>query len=106
MMRAKKPADVFGPGAYLELYLDDAAVGCGWRRYLVVRLGPKWVRLVCTENAEPVTVARKNFLPRPLELKPTRLLRRLRAIAADYGKSDDQTVKLALGILRARKGSK
>ena len=101
---AKAISEVFGPGAYVELYLDHPAVGCGWRRYLVLRLGPKWVRIICTENAEALSISRIAFLPRQptFPVKRTRLARRLKAIAADYGKASSTDVKMALGILRTQ----
>ncbi len=93
-------------GSYVSLYLDHRAVGCGWHRYLVLRLGPKWVRLISTENAEAFTIARKDFAPTPVDLKPTRLARRLRGIAQDYGLEKTDDVRQALGLLRTQSGSR
>ncbi len=96
-MSPAQPVDV---GAYVSLYLDHRAVGCGWHRYLVVRLGPKWVRLISTENADAITIARKDFQPKVIEGKPTRLARRLQDVARDYGLEESADYKLARSILR------
>lgn len=85
---------------YVELWLDHPAVGCGWRRYLVLRAGPKWVRLICTETAEALTIPRKHYKPRPVPLKRTRVARRLRKTAITFGLSSSSAVRAALAILR------
>lgn len=93
-----------GPGSYVSLYLDHRAVGCGWHRYIVLRLGSKWVRLISTESASAITIARKDFNPTQLELKATRIGRRLKAIAQDYGLEKSEDVRKALQLLRRQVG--
>lgn len=84
----------------ISLYLDHPKVGCGWRSYLVLTVGPKWVRLLSTETAETIKVPASELrFAREEKIKPSRALRRLRKVAATYG-VDTEAVKEALSGLR------
>jgi hypothetical protein len=91
---------------YLSLYLDHPKVGCGWRSYLILKEGRKWTRLLCTETAEAMTLSRKDADKlikegKPLVLKPTRLAKRIRAVAKTYN-IDTQDIKAALTLLKTK----
>ena len=87
---------------YLNLYLDHAKVGCGWRAYVLIRVGRKWARLVCTETAETLSIEVKELRgARPLPFKRTRLARRLRQVARDYGQEQSAGVRQAIAMLKA-----
>lgn len=88
---------------YLRLYLDHPKVGCGWRAYLVLKVGRIHARVICTESADAITIPKTELAHgRPLPLKPTRAARMLRAVARTYGQEDTGAVKDALAQLRAR----
>jgi len=85
---------------YLNLYLNDYP---GWRAYLVLKVGRIHARVICTETAEAFRVPKAELAHgRVLVLKPTRLAKRLRAVARAYGAEDSRGVKDGLAILRAR----
>lgn len=89
---------------YLSLYLDHAKVGCGWRGYLVLKVGRIHARVICAETAESFSIPKKDLAHgRPLPLKRTRALRRLRDVARTYGMEDSRGVKDALAMLRTAK---
>lgn len=86
----------------ISLYLDHPKVGCGWRRYVVLTVGPKWARLVSAETAEAIRIPAKELATgRPLPIKPTRAARRLRDVAKTYGE-DTSAVREAMAVLRQR----
>lgn len=92
---------------YLSLYLDHPKVGCGWRSYLVVKEGRIHARLVYAATGESLTVPKTAITHgRDLPLKPTRMAKRLRAVARTYGLEDSRGVKDALAMLRSVKGAR
>jgi hypothetical protein len=87
-------------GAVVRLYLDHPKVGCGWRGYVVVQVGRVWAKLVCIENAEPLKVPVGQIAhARPMEFKPRRLARRIKANAITYHREDSGSVKVARKML-------
>ncbi len=86
---------------YLNLYLDHPKTGYGWRNYLVLKRGRIHARLLCTENAEALTVPVADLAHgRAVPLKPRKLAKRIRATAQTYARIDSAGVKLACSILR------
>lgn len=87
---------------YAQLYITESD---GWRNYLTISEGRKWVRLICTEDAKPVKLPKAQYADiarcaKPLQVKPSRLARRLRAIAKDYGLEKTSAVADALAMLK------
>lgn len=87
---------------YVTLYLDHPKVGCGYRRFLVLKVGRKEVRLLCVESAESlkVPVADLKFA-KPEAFKPRRLAKRISNTARTYNRRDSWAVKEGLALLRA-----
>lgn len=57
-----KPSPAFDPDKpVVDLWLDDARVGCGQRRYIVLEVGTKWVKLFYPPQLVLVTVDRVTF---------------------------------------------
>lgn len=53
---------------FIRIWLDHPRIGCGWRRAIVLRVGPKWVRLMFYPN-EAITIPREAFeRARPLRV--------------------------------------
>lgn len=87
--------------SYVRLYIDHPRVGCGFRAFLVLRTGRIWAHLICTETAEAVKVPVGDLRwAKPMPLKPTRLARRLRAVAKDYS-VETEALKEAIALLKA-----
>lgn len=87
---------------YLRLYLNHPP---GLRAYLVLRSGRRWVRLFLCERAAVITLPRPEAdlifkSARPIEFKPTRLARRIKAVAKAYHAEDRAGVREALALLR------
>lgn len=86
----------------LSIYLDHPKVGCGWRRFLVVKEGKKYATVICLENAEPLKLDMKELCSgKPIEFKPRRVEKRLRATARIYAREDSWAVKDAIKALKA-----
>jgi hypothetical protein len=91
----------------VELYLDNAHVGCGLRRFVVLGQGPKWVTLFYAPLLAQVKIERKVF---DHSAHPANASRRLRSLilanvrAARRRKSYDggKAAKEALRILRSK----
>lgn len=70
----------------VEINLDRADVGCGWRRYVVLEVGPGWVKLFSAAMLKSVDIRRAEF---DLKAKATKfdkaavaaIIRRNRAMA-------------------------
>lgn len=45
----------------VEVWLDDAQIGCGWRRYVVLDVSAKWVRLFNAPRLTAIRVDRVTF---------------------------------------------
>lgn len=89
-------------GKVISLYLDHPTVGCGWRQYLVLEVGRKFARLICTENAEPMKIdATLLRSAKAVEFKPRRLAKRLRHVALTYHREDSWALKRARRLLAA-----
>jgi hypothetical protein len=57
-----KPSPAFDPDKpVIDLWLDDARVGCGHRRYIVLEVGTKHVKLFYPPQLVLVTVDRVTF---------------------------------------------
>jgi|SRR5581483_12307170 len=52
---------VAGGDKVVDLYLDDSRVGCGLRRFVVLEVGRKWVKLFSAPQLATVTVDRPTF---------------------------------------------
>lgn len=86
----------------MRLYLDEP---CGWRPYLIVRVGRRWAHLLNLEDASTHKCAISFLLSgQPMQIKPTRVARRLRAVARTFdranGRDHGAMVKEALRLLR------
>jgi hypothetical protein len=104
MAKAKKPlVHAVTLPMLASLYLDHPKVGCGWRLYLVTAIGPKWVKVTCTETADSLSIPRAEFdrmKPQPMKLVRTRVARRLRIVATCYGLEKTAAVRAALAMLK------
>lgn len=85
-----------------RLWLMHPALGAGWRDYLVLRIGPKWVRVIEIGTMTSATVARKDYdsaarYQQPAFYQPARLARRLRRNAKTFGSNAE--IKLAIDTL-------
>lgn len=91
---------------YARLYLDDSAkAACGWRAYLTISEGRKWVRLICTESAVSLRLSKTDYAAavrcsKPIPLKRTRLAKSLLKVARDYGLEKSSGVIDALALLK------
>lgn len=89
---------------YTSLNIDHEKVGCGWRSYLVLTIGRKWVRLLSTDNAAALTISLLEYnealkTARPMVLKRTRLAKHIREAARAFT-VDSNAVDDALAFLR------
>ncbi len=87
---------------HFQVWLDHPRLGCGWRAFLLLREGHKYATLICTENAEPLTIplAEWRTLERkPLPLSASRLARRLRALGKTYSR-ETRLLSLAIALLK------
>lgn len=87
---------------HFQIWLDDARLGCGWRAFLLLREGHKYATLLCTENAEPLTIPLVEWHTlkrKPLELRPRRLAKRLRALGQTYSR-ETRLLALAIELLK------
>lgn len=53
------------PGDRIQLYLDDARVGSGYRRFLVLEIGRKWVTLFHLPSLSKLRLAREEIERNP-----------------------------------------
>lgn len=87
---------------YLTLYLDHPKVGCGYRRFLVLKKGRVEAKLLCVETAEslslPVGLLQGGT---PETYKPRRLIKRIKATARTYHREDSWAVKNAVKLLKS-----
>lgn len=83
----------------LNLYLDENP---GWRRYLVLSEGHKWAVLLNMEDASAIKVPKAVVLMQQsvIPLQPSRMAKRLRRVAKEYGKENTVPVKQALKLLK------
>ena len=94
-----------------KLWLDDPRVGLGWRHFLVLSRGPKWVRLLSISSFDTLKLSTAKFdayKPRPIFFPRTRLLKRLRANAEIYNASKSlraEALRAAAAILPPAKGA-
>jgi hypothetical protein len=57
-----KPSAAVNPDKpVVDLWLDDARVGCGQRRFIVLEVGTRWVRLFYPPQLALVTIDRVTF---------------------------------------------
>lgn len=95
---------------YVEMYLDHAKVGCGWRRFLVLRAGRKHVRLLYPSTLVQFTIGRDEYVaahPVPVaDTTPRRLAERLAAIRHSHRRLElpypKLTVRKAIAALRGQ----
>ena len=45
----------------VELWMDDRRVGCGLRRYVVLQVGRKWVRLFHAPTLQTIPMPKSEF---------------------------------------------
>jgi hypothetical protein len=58
----EQPSRAFDPDKpVVDLWLDDARVGCGQRRYIVLEVGTRWVKLFYPPQLALVTIDRVTF---------------------------------------------
>lgn len=58
----EQPSAVYDPKRpVVDIWLDDAKVGCGMRRYVVLECGSRWVKLFYYPSLVTVTVDRLTF---------------------------------------------
>ena len=91
-------------GQLLSLYLTNNKVGCGWRNYLVVEITPrsKQAKLICTDNALPITVPAAELAGgKVLDFRPRRLAKSLKHTALTYHREDSYALKKAIKVLAA-----
>lgn len=77
---------MLSPGDYAQLYVDEAAVGCGYRRFIVREVGQKIVRLFEPYQLRQISVdvreaAKAQVLDRPRGLRQS--LRERRRLMRD-----------------------
>lgn len=85
----------------VRLYLDHPRVGCGWRQYLVLTVGPKWARVINIESAETIKIPAAELRhAKDMPLKPARAARLLRTVAKTYGRDTLNATREALAELR------
>lgn len=67
--------DVFEPAAdfqMVEMYVDDAAIGCGFRRFVVLEQSDRHVRLFSVPSLTAITVGRAHFERRARDVRAKR----------------------------------
>lgn len=89
-------------GQVLSLYLDNTRVGMGWRNFFVYDVTPrsKIAKLICTENALPITVPAAVLATGKVQaFKPRRLAKDLKHRAITYHREDSYALKKAIKVL-------
>jgi hypothetical protein len=82
-----KPIGTASVDIYVRLYLDHPIIGCGYREFLVLKRGRKWVRLLCISIFDAVTLPQSLFTSMTmtaLPFKKGRLEARVRENARLY----------------------
>lgn len=77
----------------LSLNIDNRKLGCGWRDFLVLKVGRKWVSLLAIGSMDKITMSVREYeelapSARELKVRRSKLNKRLRVNAATYGASD------------------
>ena len=94
-----------------KLWMDDPRVGLGWRHFLVLSRGRKWVRLLAISSFDTLKLSIEKFDSyrlTPISFPRARLLKRLRVNAAIYHASDSlraEALRVAAAILPPAKGA-
>lgn len=91
-------------GTLLSLHLNNNKVGSGWRNFLVIEITPrsKQAKLICTDNALPITVPASELAHgKLLEFRPRRLAKNLKHTALTYHREDSYALKKAIKVLAA-----
>lgn len=80
--------DTTRSGSIVKLWVDNNAVGCGVRWFIVVKTGPKWVQLFDPNQLKAFQVERAVFERHAVltGIKPRRVRAFLRANMRDYRK--------------------
>lgn len=88
----------------VELYVDDAKLGCGQRNFVVVEIGPKLVTLFYPATLATLKLDRVTFErdAKPYKTSNAKLLARIDAVIQSYEKSGlEYDAKAAKAAIRA-----
>lgn len=86
----------------IRAWIDHPRIGCGFREFVVAKIGPKWVHLITAATGEHIEITRSEYdslKPTELRYRPGRLASRLRRNAEAFGQ-DTLLLKGALADLR------
>ncbi len=88
---------------HLRLWQDSPA---GWHSFLLIREGHKFALFISTEDASTLKLSLPEWrdlsrTAKPLELRRTRMFKRLKALAITYS-HETKLLKLALALLRQK----
>lgn len=95
---------------FVRLWLDHPKIGCGYRVLIIIRKGPKWVRLFNPYSGDGVSIARAEWeRMRAEDFRPS--FKRMKAAVKKAQTSgltnSDDDVKTALALIReAERGIK